>query len=487
MSQVRFAIVVSLLGRYAGLLISLTSVVIISRLLSPDEIGLFSVSVTFTLLAGVLREFGVGDYLIQKKEIRQHDLRASFTISAITSWVLALAIILSRNPVAEFYNSPEMVSVLSLLSLNFVVTPFGVVANALLRRDMKFGAVSAIEAASAAVGAATAIILAYMGASFMALAWGAVVRSLFRVILVAAIRPTEIFYMPTIKNLGEVFRFGSMSAGWVIIAQIGIYAPDLILGRVLSMSAVAYFSRAQTIVRLFQTGVQQALYPVAQSYLADSARHSRQAAKIDYLKTVSLITGIAWPFFGSVMIITGNIIDIIFGDQWTASIPAAKILCIGAIIYSPVSFSPGFFLALGEIKKNLVRDIILQPLRVALILAAATINLEAVAWAIVITHTVAVVIVHAQLKSSIGLTPQEHLLSLKGSFLVSIIPIALCGALTFGFTFIAAPKLLELLVTGFIVAIFWLLSFRKIEHPLGKEIKGLVKYLPKFRTRSSKS
>lgn len=478
MSNVRRAIFVSLIGRYAGLLITLISVIIISRLLTPNEIGIFSVSVTFTVLAGVLKQFGVGNFLIQKKELTQLDLRACFTVSLTVSWALALFLLLARYPIARFYNATEMTSVIALLAINFLFTPFGVIATALLRREMKFGAISVINLGSAATGAAVSISTAYLGASYMALAWGAVATSITEVIITTRFRPREVLYKPTTRNLSSIFSFGSITTTTAIIGHIGIYAPDLILGRVISLSAVAYFSRAQTIVRLFQTGIQQALSPVAQSYLAQSARHSRDAVRADYLKTVTLITGIAWPFFGSMAIVSGDVIEMIFGPQWTASIGAAQVLCLASMIHSPTSFVGSFFLALGEVKRNLIRDAILQPVRIVLILITATISLEAVAWAIVATHGAALVLVHIQLRASTGMTLKEHFSPLKESVFVSVAPIATCLVSYNLLNSFLTVQIILLAATGFLVACAWVLSLRWSSHPLRQEfskIPGLAR------------
>jgi O-antigen/teichoic acid export membrane protein len=72
MTSVRRALAISFIERYALIAISLASNILIARLLSPEEIGLYSVSLAVIGIAQVLRDFGVGGYLIQEKISPKH-------------------------------------------------------------------------------------------------------------------------------------------------------------------------------------------------------------------------------------------------------------------------------------------------------------------------------------------------------------------------------------------------------------------------------
>ena len=45
--------------RYAGLLISIASMVVLARLLTPQQVGIYSMCAAFAAVAGILRDFGV--------------------------------------------------------------------------------------------------------------------------------------------------------------------------------------------------------------------------------------------------------------------------------------------------------------------------------------------------------------------------------------------------------------------------------------------
>ena len=69
MTSVRRALALSLVERYLTLAIALGSNMVLARLLTPDQIGVYSVSLAVIGLAQALRDFGVGSYLIQEKVV----------------------------------------------------------------------------------------------------------------------------------------------------------------------------------------------------------------------------------------------------------------------------------------------------------------------------------------------------------------------------------------------------------------------------------
>ena len=63
---------------------------IISRLLTPAETGVFAVAAVFAAFASTFRDFGVAEYLIQEKELDDTKIRAALTVNIVISWLMAI-------------------------------------------------------------------------------------------------------------------------------------------------------------------------------------------------------------------------------------------------------------------------------------------------------------------------------------------------------------------------------------------------------------
>ena len=145
MSDLRKAILFSVLNQHSLQVISIVSIAILARLLSPDEIGIFSVATSIAFLATELRSFGVSEYLIREKEINTGKIRTVLGVMVIMSWGLAILLIGGAPWFAHFYDNPELRNLLWIISLPFFLAPHTAVPYALLVRDMKFTAILRIN------------------------------------------------------------------------------------------------------------------------------------------------------------------------------------------------------------------------------------------------------------------------------------------------------------------------------------------------------
>ncbi|MFN4063137.1 MAG: oligosaccharide flippase family protein, partial [Parazoarcus communis] len=81
--------------RYLLIALGLASNILLARLLTPEEIGLYSVSIALIGIAQVLREFGIGNFLIQVKTLTDDHVRTAFGFSLVIGVTLFLAIFLA--------------------------------------------------------------------------------------------------------------------------------------------------------------------------------------------------------------------------------------------------------------------------------------------------------------------------------------------------------------------------------------------------------
>src|ERR1041384_2837636 len=107
--------------RYFQAALALASSMALARLLSPSEIGVYSIAAVLTGLAQVFRDLGTGQLLIARGGLTAEEQGALLTISIIVGWSLALLLAALAQPLAAFYRQPGLAQVLRILSLNFVL------------------------------------------------------------------------------------------------------------------------------------------------------------------------------------------------------------------------------------------------------------------------------------------------------------------------------------------------------------------------------
>ena len=107
LTAIRRSLAYSIADSYLALPLQLVGTMIISRLLTPAETGVFAVAAVFAAFASTFRDFGITEYLIQENELDAEKIRAAFTVNIAISWAMALLLFFSAPLAADFYRSPR--------------------------------------------------------------------------------------------------------------------------------------------------------------------------------------------------------------------------------------------------------------------------------------------------------------------------------------------------------------------------------------------
>ena len=97
MPSLRKALALSFASKYSSLAIHTVAVVVLARLLTPAEIGVYSVVAAVVALAHVLRDFGVGNYL----EFTTERIRTALSVVVLFTWSIATALLPTRPLVSQ--------------------------------------------------------------------------------------------------------------------------------------------------------------------------------------------------------------------------------------------------------------------------------------------------------------------------------------------------------------------------------------------------
>ena len=138
MAALRRSLALSAAQSYLGVVLQLASTVVLSRVLTPAEVGVYAIATAFAALATNFRDFGIAEYLIQAKTLSERNIRAAFAVNIAMSWAMAVLIFVGALWAGSFYRSDVLVDVMRVQALNFLLIPFGAINMAWFRREMNF-------------------------------------------------------------------------------------------------------------------------------------------------------------------------------------------------------------------------------------------------------------------------------------------------------------------------------------------------------------
>ncbi|WP_170153624.1 oligosaccharide flippase family protein [Alkalispirillum mobile] len=476
---------VSAIAQMAAFIFGFISVVVVSRLLTPEEIGIFSVSVAILGFAHLFREFGVGQYLIQAKRVGEREFRAAFSVALITSWAIALALFLISTPMASFYGHPGVAEVLSLLAFNFLIMPFGTPLLSLLRRELEFDKLAIVHGAGAFVNAAVTISAAWMGESYLSMVWGSIAQHVSKVIMLNYFRPGQVWILPGLSGLSAVVRFGSIVSLSGIVNEMGRSAPDLIFGRTLGFSEVGFYSRAVGLRRMLVGRVTRLVKGVHFPVFAKSVRQGGDAAQL-YGQTMNYMVAVVAPVLGVLAVLSEPLILFLFGPQWERSVPMAAMITAYAIIVTPYSLYNSSLTAVGRVGLVLNTEIAIQSVRILVLMTSLWLELEQVVALLVIAFLAQAVFSQMALKRAFGLGFRRLFTFVAPALL--LVAYSVLGPVMIMFLVDevgreAVPRVIVLMAGGSLAVVGWVVGVHLLDHPMKSELYRILRALEPIGAR----
>ena len=308
---------------------------ILARLLTPHEIGVFSVCFAVTTFCAVFRDLGAATYLIRKETVDNEDVGAVLGLTLTSSALIAAVLWLLRHRMADFFGEPTFATVLPILLFNFMLIPVAASMTAMLVRNLSAGRTALVGGISTLSYSTVVLALAINGFGAEAQAWANTANLVSTIICLVLVMPKSFRLRPRWRGWGGQLKF----ARGMVVAQLAAAAnqalPDAVLGRTLGAYFVGMFSRANGTVGLFN----QAFGPtVAYNALPIIARthHQGPAAVASLLsRSTAFLTALAWPIYVWLAIFPAEVIGLLYGQAWLAAAPLMPWLCLAAAAKAP--------------------------------------------------------------------------------------------------------------------------------------------------------
>ncbi|MBN4079060.1 oligosaccharide flippase family protein [Beggiatoa alba] len=482
MSSISKSLLISFAEKYTALIAAFGSTIILARLLTPEEIGVFSVAAVLVGMAHMLRDFGVSQYIVQERELTPQKMRSALGAAILFAWGIALVLLVVAQPVAEFYDDERVETVIFVLSINFFLLPFGSVTLAMMRREFQFGPIYRVQTASALAHAGTGIALAMMGYGFLSLAWSAVVGVLVTVIGLQVYRPKELPYLPGCSEFKSIFSFGGFASIAKISKEARSAAPDMVIGKLIDMEAVGIFGRAMGLIKLFEMAVLTAVKPVMLPLLSADQRAERDMYA-SYHKIVDYVIALAWPFYGVMYVLAFPLMRVLYGSQWDEAVPIAKILCGFGAISAVYYYLDELLIAMGAVSKMATFHIQLLFIVVPVVIFVGYYGLLSIAYTLVVASIVAAILAYRIVESEVRMDWVSVTKSMGQS--IGILLFSVTGPLVVVSRLGGDNEnyLLVLLVGALTAMIGWIIGVIVVKHPVQRVFYKLLSISTGFLKR----
>lgn len=345
-------------------------IVILARLLTPEDFGIVGLAAIFLGLIGAINELGLSAAIVQRKEIDEIHLSSSFWASVIAGITLFLVVVLASPFVANFFQEDIVQPILIVSAIGLIIGSFTVVHQALLKKSLDFKKLTIAEVGAAVVSGLVSVFLAIIGYGVWSLVFGGLASSFILVVIlwkIVAWRPSLRFDFAHFK---ELFGFGSHVMGSRILNYIDSNIDYLVVGKLLGTSALGYYSFAYHLITFplhkISMMVTRVTFPAFSTIQDDN-----ETLRSGYLKVVQYISVITFPMLAGMIVVAPDFVVVVYGAKWAPMILPLQILCLAGALKSVGTTVGSVLLSKGradiQFKWNIFTAIVLP---IAVILGA---------------------------------------------------------------------------------------------------------------------
>jgi O-antigen/teichoic acid export membrane protein len=467
-AYLRRSLIINFFSSSGAALLQFLVSLVVARLLRPEEIGVFSMTVVFVNIAHIFRDFGIAAYVQREPELTRDKMRSAIGMMFATSWTIAVLLYGASGLLARGFGTPAMEPVMEVLALGFVLIPFGSITQSLLVRELRAERQALINGAGTVVYCISILVLAFLGFGTMSLAWANLLNILTCVLVCIPLRPPGMPWLPSLRHWRDIARFGLGSLAASCAVALNNAIPDLLLGKLGSPRQVGLLSRANSTVSIFYHLAGNSITYGAVSYLSQS-HHRGESLAPTLSRATALLTGIGWPACALSVVFGTDLVLALYGPAWLDCVPAILPLALAIALGMLADFTPAGLAAIGRPYLGALPVLVTLGARLGAGIALYDGSLVSFAWTICLATIAALPVLLLLQRRYFGYTPAHFLRAVAPSAIV--VAVCVLGGLLLKQLIPAGLPALVRLLLATPLALLWYLALLGSAHPLVGEVQ----------------
>ncbi len=353
-AQVRSGLVWSVLNNVLLRVGTLAVGIVLARLLSPEDFGVYAVALTVQAVLMTVADLGLSADLVRSPDPR----RRAPTVAALglaAGTVMAVAMVLSAGPVARLVGTPEASRVIALLGLTLVLAGAGVVPLALLQREFRQRALFTVAAVDFVVSTTVTLTFVLGGAGVIALALGRIAGQATTLVLLHLIARHRPRYAVDGSVAVSVLAFGLPVGGANVLSWALLNLDNLVVARMSGAVLLGFYVLAFNISTWPMTAIGQVVRSVA---LPAFARASTAAGDRGLALGTGLTAALAIPAGVLLAVLATPLVAVVYGPRWLLAAPVLAALALFGTARVLFDLWVAFLLARGAARAVLLVQVL---------------------------------------------------------------------------------------------------------------------------------
>ncbi|GHT61941.1 lipopolysaccharide biosynthesis protein [Bacteroidia bacterium] len=375
------------LSQFASQGMALLSMMVLGRLLNPEDFGVLGMFAIFIVIANMIVDSGMGASLIIKADVSAKDYSTLFLYNLIISMLLYLILFFTAPVIANFYKTDILIQLIRVVALLIIIHAFSIVQNIRILKEMKFKALAIINFISAFISLIISIIFATKGYGIWSLVIQQISMALCTTVLMCCYNrfiPSIVF---SIKSFKEQFAFGInlMLSNFLQILTNNVTSN--VMAKITTLNQTGYFVQSNKLTgsvnQIVTVVIDRTIFPVFAKI--DDTEKIKQA----YINLRKNIFSIFFPLYVLLALLSKPILRILFGAKWIDAAWMLNILAFSLIPLTIQMLCRNILKSRGNTKQIFYNEIIKSILLILSIVTGMFLGIKYFLWSIVVSQSIA--------------------------------------------------------------------------------------------------
>lgn len=413
--------------RWLDRLLDFVAIVVLARLLSPDDFGLVAIAASVVTIIEGLSAFDVNKALIRTRDESRDLYNTAWTLSTIRGIASALIMVV----VARFVTDVRIADVLRTLALVPIMNGLSNPRFVMFERRLVYSRVAFLTLGGkiVAVGVTLAIALVYR--NYWSLVIGMLAGALITMILSYALKP----YRPrlTLARFSDIFAFSGWLALTSVVTTLSMETDKIIVGRLLGVADAGLYFMTQRVgvlpTRELTGPLQRILFPSFSELTSDLNRLRRGVCE-----SINVIGSLSIPAGFGFALVANDFVPRALGERWIVIVPLLVVLVPYLGLRATLSMTLPCVMALNEtrllFRVSLVYAFVHVP---AFVVGTALFGLIGAIWSIVLAGVFYTYLNGWLLRRTLDISPAEIAVQLRrplGAAVLMVGAVAALGAMS---------------------------------------------------------
>lgn len=322
---------------------------VLARFLEPSDFGLMAIVLVVIGFSQSFMDMGVSNAIIHYQDVSSERLSSLYWLNVFAGLALFGLVAVLAPATAAFCGEPRLVELILVVAVIYLIQPFGEQFRVLLQKDLRFDVIAKIEVAAKLVSFILAVVLAYLGAGVYSLVLAYVCNVTVFTLLYIGVglrihRPILRFKR---SDLEGFLQFGLFQMGQRSVTYLNAQVDKLILGRVLGMDMLGYYSLAWQIIVMPLMRINPIVTRVAFPIFSRVQKQTEILSRY-YNKAVSMLMTVNFPVVFGFFIVANELVAVMYGEDYSRVAGILRILTVVGLFKAFANPNGAVLLAKGR-------------------------------------------------------------------------------------------------------------------------------------------